>query len=367
MGPGIFQFQSMMTTVVSSISGSMLSSIQTVAYMLMTICLALGIYEAYVRGGDLRSLATTFLKYAVAAFAIGNWSNVFSDTFSGFNTIASGIDNSSGGFDLIRTWSAGLQILFQGNGYDAMMKSIPWTPAALLTLLELALAYIIYPLCTQIFAVIYTFWGSCLFAVGPFVIALAPSSLVNSISKYYTLNLVVWNAWTVLYAVFGCLISAIHMNDVNAIAGGNAGAVGFGGFAGAGPLDGGIEAIGLISIMYAVLILLIPGVAAFVLRGQFSAVGAGLALAASRITNGGLQGARAGAAMGPAGALGGAAVGAGMGMTGVSAGSVFSMGNDGGGGSMRQGMAASMPPPDTPPPDNHTRSFRARALYGEDS
>jgi hypothetical protein len=171
----------------------------------------------------------------------------------------------------------------------------------------------------------------------------------------------------VLYAVFGCLISAIHMNDVNAIAGGNAGAVGFGGFAGAGPLDGGIEAIGLISIMYAVLILLIPGVAAFVLRGQFSAVGAGLALAASRITNGGLQGARAGAAMGPAGALGGAAVGAGMGMTGVSAGSVFSMGNDGGGGSMRQGMAASMPPPDTPPPDNHTRSFRARALYGEDS
>jgi hypothetical protein len=367
MGPGIFQFQSMMTTVVSSISGSMLSSIQTVAYMLMTICLALGIYEAYVRGGDLRSLATTFLKYAVAAFAIGYWSNVFSDTFSGFNTIASGIDNSFGGFDLISDWSNGLKQLFESNGYDAMMKSIPWTPAALLTLLELALAYIIYPLCTQIFAVIYSFWGSCLFAIGPFVIALAPSSLVNSLSKYYTLNLIVWNAWTVLYAVFGCLISAIHMNDVNAIASGNAGAIGFGGFAGAGPLDGGIEAIGLISILYAILILLIPAVAAFVLRGQFSAVGAGLALAASRITNSGLQGARAGGAMGPAGALGGAAVGAGLGMAGISAGSVFSMGNDGGGGGMRQGMAASMPPPDTPPPDNYTRSFRARALYGEDS
>ena len=56
--------------------------------------------------GILRSLATTFLKYAVAAFAIGYWSNVFSDTFSGFNTIASGIDNSTGGFDLIRTWSS---------------------------------------------------------------------------------------------------------------------------------------------------------------------------------------------------------------------------------------------------------------------
>jgi len=77
MGPGIFEFQSMMTTVVNSISGSMLSSIQTVAYTLMTICLVLGIFEAYTKGGDLRSLETTFLKYAVAAFTIGYWSNVF--------------------------------------------------------------------------------------------------------------------------------------------------------------------------------------------------------------------------------------------------------------------------------------------------
>jgi hypothetical protein len=239
------------------------------------------------------------------------------------------------------------------------MKSIPWTPPALLTLVEIVLAYIIYPFCTQIFAIIYTFWGSCLFAVGPFVIALAPSSIVNSLTKYYTLNLVVWNAWTVLYAVFGCLISAIHMNDVNTIASGNGGAIGFGGFVGAGPLDGGIEAIGLISLIYAILILLIPMVAAFVLRGQFSAVGAGLAMAASRITNGGLQGAKAGAVAGPIGAAGGAAIGAGMGLLGASAGALFSAGNDGGGGGgQRQGMSASMPPPNTPEPDGFTRKFQ---------
>jgi hypothetical protein len=360
MGPGIFEFQSMMTTVVNSISGSMLSSIQTVAYTMMTICLVLGIFEAYTKGGDLRSLGTTFLKYAVAAFAIGYWSNVFSDTFTGFNSIASTIDNSTSGFDLIKVWSSGLQDLFRTNGYAGIMKSIPWTPAALLTLFELALSYILYPVCTQIFAIIYAFWGSCLFAVGPFVIALAPSSIVNSLSKYFALNLVVWNAWTVLYAVFGCLISAIHMNDVNAIANGNAGSIGFGGFTGGGPLDGGIEALGLISVIYAVLILLIPMVATFVLRGQFSAVGAGLAMAASRITNGGLQGAKAGAMAGSVGAAGGAAIGAGLGLMGVGVNSLFSTGNDRGGGmgGMRQGMNGSMPPPNTPPPDNYTRNFR---------
>ena len=143
MGTGIFEFQNMITAVVNGITGSMLSSIQTVAYMLMTICLVLGIYEAYVKGGDLRSLATTFLKYAVAAFVIGYWSNVFADTFTGFNNVASAIDNSTGGLDLIQSWSDGLQNLFNNKGYDGLMKSIPWTPSALLTLVEIVLAYII--------------------------------------------------------------------------------------------------------------------------------------------------------------------------------------------------------------------------------
>ena len=59
--------------------------------------------------------------------------------------------------------------------------------------------------------------------------------------------------------------------------------------------------IGLISIIYAICILLIPMVAAFILRGQFSAVGAGISTAVSRIVNGGMTGAKAGAAGGPVG------------------------------------------------------------------
>jgi len=352
----VFQFQWMIATVVNSISGHMLSTIQAVAYILITICLALGIFESYVKGGDLRSLATTFLKYLVAAFVIGYWSNVFTDTFTGFNSIAQTIDNSTGAGDLISNWSSGLKTLFEQSGYGGLMRSITWTAAGLLTLVEIALAYLIYPISTQIFTIIYTFWGSCLFVVGPFVIALAPSSLVNSLSKYYTLNLAVWNAWTVLYAVFASLISAIHMNDVQQVAAGNPGSP-FP-FPMLGPLDGGIEAVGLISIIYAVMILLIPMVAAFVLRGQFSAVGAGLAMAFSRITNGGIHGARAGAAVGPAGAAGGAALGAGLGLMGVSSGALFSNGNGGSYGVQRQGMSGSMPPPNTPPPDNYTRQFR---------
>jgi hypothetical protein len=346
----IFQFQAMLVAVVNAISGSVLSTEKTVAYVLMTICLVLGIYEAYSRGGDIHSLAGAFLKYVVAAFVIGYWTDFFSDAFTGFNQLASAIDNSFGAGDLLKDWTAQIQNLFNLNGYQNIFKSIPWTPSALLTLFEIALAYIVYPIATQIFALIYTFWGSCLFAMGPFVIALAPSSLVNSLTKYYVLNLGIWNAWTVIYAVFGTLIRAIHANDVNEIVNGNLSSYGFGTAAFAG-MDGGIEMIGLISIIYAICILLIPMVAAFILRGQFSAVGAGISMAVSRIVNGGMTGAEAGAAGGPVGMGAGAMFGAGLGMVGAGANSLFSAGNASGGGEggvAVQGGSGSMPPPDTP-------------------
>jgi hypothetical protein len=191
--------------------------------------------------------------------------------------------------------------------------------------------------------------------MGPFVIALAPSSMINSLTKYYALNLGVWNAWSIIYAVFGCLITAIHGNDVNAIVAGNMDSFGFGD-ATFGALDGGVEMIGLISIIYAICILLIPMVAAFILRGQFSAVGAGLAMTVSKVANGGIGGARAGAALGPVGAFGGAVAGAGLGLMGVGTNALFATGTGGGG---RQGGSGtgtySTPPPNTPPPNNPTR------------
>ena len=357
MPTGIFEFQTMLTSAVNGISGSLLGTEQGVAYVLMTICLVLGIYEAYTRGGDLRSLAGTLLKYTVAAFLIGNWTAFFSDLYSGFNQLASAIDGSYGAVDLAKDWTAQLDNLFKLHGYQSIFTAIPWTPSALVTLVEIALAYIIYPIAVQIFALIYTFWGTCLFAMGPFVLALAPSSLVNSLTKYYALNLGVWNAWSIIYAVFGCLITAIHANDVNAILNGDLGSFGLGPTMGAtGPLDGGIETIGLISIMYAICILLIPMVAAFILRGQFSAVGAGISLAVSRITQGATRGAELGAAAGPAGAIAGGFVGGGAGLMGAAVPSQFSTGGSYGMAAMAQGGSGSMPPPNTPDDPNMTRN-----------
>jgi hypothetical protein len=125
-----------------------------------------------------------------------------------------------------------------------------------------------------------------------------------------------------------------------------------------GEIGGGIEMIGLISIIYAVCILLIPMVAAFILRGQFSAVGAGLTMALSRMVNGGISGARAGTALGPAGGVAGAAAGMGVGMLGIGTQGLFSSGGGGtgsGGMSFAASGTGSMPPPNTPDDPNLTR------------
>ena len=115
--------------------------------------------------------------------------------------------------------------------------------------------------------------------------------------------------------------------------------------------------VGLISIIYAICILLIPMVAAFILRGQFSAVGAGLSMAVSKVAMAELAERGLGAALGPAGAVGGAVAGAGMGLMGVGTNALFATGAGGRGGRVEVARGhGSMPPPNTPP----TRTIRRR-------
>ena len=125
MPTGIFEFQSMLTSAVNGISGNLLGTEQSVSYVLMTICLVLGIYEAYTRGGDLRSLAGTLLKYTVAAFLIGNWTAFFSDLFSGFNQLASAIDGAYGAVDLAQNWQTQLATFVRAYAMAIRRSSVP--------------------------------------------------------------------------------------------------------------------------------------------------------------------------------------------------------------------------------------------------
>jgi hypothetical protein len=266
MSTATFEFQTMMQTVIGGMAGNMIPALQTVSYVLMVISLLLGIYEAYAKGGDTRQLAATVFKYIVVAFIVGNWTTFFGDLMTGFNQIAGFIDNSYGAGDLMKDWGKQLSDNWRSNGYTSVWNIITSGGAAIVNALEIGIAYIIFPVAVQIFTLIYIFWGAVVYAVGPLVLALAPSRMVNSVAKFYMQNLIVWNCWAIVYAVFTCLITAVNGKDMttspffaNSVAGAQTQIW-----------------IGLTSILYAICILLIPVITFFVLKAEFGAVGGAL-------------------------------------------------------------------------------------------
>ncbi len=262
MDPGIFEFQTMMNTVANGMAGKMIPAIVNVAYIFMIISLMLGVYEAYVRGGDTKALAGTVMKFIVVAFVIGNWTRFFGDLNSGFNTIAQQIDKSYGAGDLLRDWGNLLVANWNNNGYTSIWNMVTSSGAAYVNALEIAIAYMVFPVAAQLFTLVYIFWGAVLYAVGPLVLALAPSKMINGTAKFYAQNLFVWNCWAVIYAVFACLITAVNGKDLTS-----------------SPFFSGTVTgaqtqvwIGLTSIIYSVCILLIPLIAMAVLKGEFGGV-----------------------------------------------------------------------------------------------
>jgi len=132
----------------------------------------------------------------------------------------------------------------------------------------------------------------------------------------------IWNAWGILYAVFGALITAIHFNHVSDVLGN-----GFLGFLRGVP-DSLI--LGLVSIAYALAIALVPFIARRVISGDvgstaFALVRAGAMAAGATLA--GVSGFAAGSSSGAAGS-GGSTAGAGT--SSISGASV---------------MASSTPPP----------------------
>jgi hypothetical protein len=148
-----------------------------------------------------------------------------------------------------------------------------------------------------VFCFFYTLFGAVLYVVGPLVLALIPISGVGQLGKSYAVNVMIWNAWGILYAVFGALITAIQVNQVNNILGN--------GFLGFLKGTGDSVMLGLVSIFYALAIALIPFIAKRIISGDvgstaFALVRAGGVAASAALA--GITGFAAGASPASAGA-----------------------------------------------------------------
>jgi hypothetical protein len=336
----VFYFQELFTKALAGIDAtSIIPVITTVAYVILAISFLISLYRAAMRGGDIQSALSSALVYVVIALIIANWSSAFRGVNDAFNHTADAIGSSSGAGDLFMAWMNQAQQQSQTNPHVSLWDAIAGDVSGLITALLLVVAYLLFALAVIVFCFFYTLYGAVLYVLGPLVLAFLPIAGANQVAKSYTVNLMIWNAWGILYAVFGALMTAIHANQMNDVS-----SNGFGGFL-VGASDATI--LGIVSIFYALAIALIPLIASKIISGDVGATAFSLVRAAAFVVSTAIT---AGAGLAGAGATG-AGSGGGGGGGNPPGGGGGGGGNPppppppGGGGA----VAASSPPPAPPP------------------
>jgi hypothetical protein len=322
----VFYFQTLLNQGLAGIDRTaVLTTITGIAYAILLIGFLIALYQAALRGGDVQSLGVAAIKYLVVAILLANWSTVFREVNDSCNQVAQFISNSSGAGDMFLSWMDQLKQQFESDGTQSFLSIITATPAAAITVILIFVAYVLYAVAVIIFGFFYTLYGCLLYTLGPLVLALLPMAGVGQLAKAFATNLMVWNTWGILYAVFGALITAIQANRINDL------------FSFMGFFTGSIDStlLGLISIFYALAMMLIPFIAKKIISGDVGSSAFALVRAAA-IAVGAAVSAGAGFAAG-AGASGAGAL-SGPGDAGASGGSGSAAGGAG-------AMSSSMPPP----------------------
>ena len=322
----MFYFQSLLNQALSGIdSTGMMPTVIGIAYGILLVGFLIGLYQAVMRGGDVQALGITAIKYLVVAIIIANWSTVFRDVNDSFNSVAQMIGTSSG--DVYLNWDHQLGQQFSDSSvswWDIISGDI----AALISVFLIVIAYVFYVISIVLFCFFYAMFGSVLYVLGPLVISLLPMGGVGQLGKSFATNLMIWNAWGIIYAIFGALITAIHVSQVTD------GLQGFLGFF-EGPADSII--LGLISIFYAISIGVIPFLAKRLISGDVGAAAVSMVRAAAN-TAGILVAGASGFAVGASGSAAGAASSSGGGASAGAATTPSSLAN-------AAPMSSSTPPP----------------------
>ncbi len=303
----MFYFQQLLTMAMTGIDGTaIIPTVVNFAFAILLVGFLIGLYQAAFRGGDVQGLMATAIKYLVVAIIVSHWTSVFRDVNGSFDAIANFIGNSSGAGDMFQSWMAQLQLQFANNPSLTLWDIITGDPAGTITVLLLLVAYIVYALAIIVFCFFYVLFGSLLYVLGPLVLALIPIAGIGQLGKTYVVNLMIWNAWGILYAVFAALITAIQFNRVNDIMGN-----GFLGFLKGLPDS---TLLGLVSIFYALAVALIPFIAKRIISGDVGSTAYSLVRAAAFAAGGAVAvaaGLASGGVAAPAGAAAAGASGAG--------------------------------------------------------
>jgi hypothetical protein len=256
-----FYFEQVLQTALNGIDQNVTGPVLQIAGVILILSLLYAVYEAYSNGGDVRALGVAGVKYLVLGLVFLNYQSAFRSVNGMFNSVADFIYNTNGIGDVIQSWLNSVSAYISQQGVSSFWTLVTGAISGLLNVLLILVGLIILPVSYTLFTLAYAMYGSILYLVGPFVLALWPSRAMGQLSRTYFVNLMVFQSWGLLYAILQVLITALQMNSVNAVLNGN------------GVLNAFVGSrqmvlLGAVSILFSIAIALIPFIASRIVRGE---------------------------------------------------------------------------------------------------
>jgi len=255
----MFFFQSMFEQVYSGITGSTtLITVQTSAESILLLAILFALYEAYARAGDMRSLALAGIRYLIMSLIISQYPNVFHNVNNAFNSVAATIAPT----DVLTNYRSQVaNYLSSPPGQSAWWNIVTGDIAGALSLVFQLVAVFVFPITYVLFSFFYSMYGAVLYVCGPLVLALYPAFGMGQLARTYMVNMLIWNAWGIIYAIMSQLLTIMSADSLTSIFT----AQNFGGaFQGASQM----LLISLSSILISLMIALIPFIAKRVVSGD---------------------------------------------------------------------------------------------------
>ena len=258
----MFYFEQLLLTALSGIdSYNITSTVLGVAGTILLLSFLYSAYQAFAMGGDVRMLAIGGITYLILGLVFVNYGTVFRAVISMFNSVADFIYSSVGVGDLFNQWLSDLSTYFNQNGGPSLWGLIDGGISGLLGALLIIVAFIIFPLSYTLFTLFYALYGAVLYVVGPFVLALLPARGYGQLARTYLLNLMIFGAWGLIYAILQALMTAVNMGSLSAVLNANGIMNSFFG-------SGEVILLAMASIVFSIAIAFIPFIASRIVRGE---------------------------------------------------------------------------------------------------
>ena len=242
-------------------SQNITAGIVQIANTILIVSFLYAAYQSFASGGDVRALGIAGIKYLLLGLVFANYGAIFRDVNSMFNSVAQSITNLASATDMFSNWMTQLQTYWTANGTQSLWSTIGGSVSGFLDTLLILVAFILMPITYALFALFYSLYGSVLYVTGPLVLALLPSNSVGQLARTYLVNMLVFQAWGLLYAIFSALMVVLNVNSVNNV-------LNSGGVAGFFQNASQDLLLALASILFSICIAFIPFMASRIVKGD---------------------------------------------------------------------------------------------------